>query len=212
MRAVLSADERERAARFRHEQHARRYVVARGILRHLLGQQLERDPASIRFGYDGAGKPSIAEPPGARLHFNLAHSDDLALYAFTTAGEIGVDVERVMPLPDARDIATNYFSPAEIRELAMAPDEAEAFFRCWTRKEAFIKAIGKGFSYPLDSFSVTLAAGKPAAVVHLADDPAAAGRWSMRHLVPAIGFVGALAVRGDIAAVDCHRWEMPIAR
>lgn len=206
LRATLSADELERAARFRYDRHARRYIAGRGILRWLIGAYLECDAAGVRFRYM-EGKPSLFGDAREPLFFNLAHSDDLALFAFTTTTDIGVDVERVTDVPDARDVASGYFSPAEIGEFSRAPDEADAFFRCWTRKEAFIKALGHGLAYPLDQFAVTLLADDRSEVRHVGGDQAEAARWSMRHLEPADGFVGALATRCELTALDCWRWE-----
>lgn len=208
--ATLSPDEGARAARFRHETHARRFINARGTLRTLLGRYLDRDPSGIQFRYT-AGKPALADPGREPLHFNLAHADELALFAFTTAAEVGVDVERVAALPDARDIAVHYFAPDEIGQFMRAPDEAAAFFRCWTRKEAFVKATGTGLAHPLHAFTVTVSADEPAAVVAVGDDPMEAPRWFMHHLEPAPGFLGAVAVRATIQSVNCWRWEPPPA-
>lgn len=205
---LLSASEVERASRFRQDLHARRSIAARGILRSILGGYLGRAPASLHFDYPG-GKPMLATPDTEPLRFNLAHADDLALFAVTRAADIGVDVERVAPFADAMDIALHYFSPAEVEALGRAPDTAEAFYRCWTRKEAYIKALGEGLAHPLHEFDVTLQTGQAAALLRAGDDPAEAGRWTLRHLEPAIGFVGAVAIRALIDGVQCWRWEPP---
>lgn len=210
MYATLSPDERARAARFRHEVHARRFTSARGVLRLLLGAYLDRSPSAIEFQYT-AGKPALGRPGREPLHFNLAHADALALFAFTTAAAVGVDVERVAPLPDAREIAARYFAPDELRQFMRAPDEAAAFFRCWTRKEAFVKAIGSGLRHPLETFAVTVSAEAPAAVSDVGGDRTEAARWFMHHVEPAAGFVGAVAVRAPIAGVECWRWSPPPA-
>ena len=206
LRATLSSDELERASRFSYELHANRYIAGRGILRSLISGYLGCEPAAVRFRYEG-GKPAILEPSAKSLYFNLAHADDLAVYAFSTEAELGIDVERVAAMSDARDIAARYFSPAEIVEFERAPDEAEAFFRCWTRKEAFIKALGDGLAYPLDTFAVSILADDRAEVRDVGGDRAEAAKWSLRHLEPADGFVGALAARSQITSVDCLRWE-----
>lgn len=206
LRALLSEDELERAARFKFDMLARRFIAGRGILRSLIGAYIQMAPADLRFRYD-AGKPSLATQPPAPLHFNLAHADDLAIYAVTRSSPVGIDVERVAPLPDATDIAANYFAPGEIRRLATAHDTAESFYRCWTRKEAFVKALGDGLAYDLDRFEVTLAAGDPARLLSVEDDAAEAAAWSLQHLDPAEGFVGALAVRGPLADIVCRTWE-----
>ena len=203
--ALLSADELERAARFKFGRLARRFVAGRGILRSLVGAYAGMAPAELRFRYD-AGKPSLETQPPTPLHFNLAHADDLAVYALSRSSPIGVDVERVAPLPDATDIAANYFASGEIRRLANAHDTAESFYRCWTRKEAFVKALGDGLAYPLDRFEVTLAAGEPARLLSVDDDPAEARAWTLHHLDPAVGFVGAVAVRGSPDEIVCRTW------
>lgn len=205
LRALLSEDELERARRFRFETHAHRFVAGRGILRSLIGAYVQQAPADLRFRYD-AGKPSLATQPPTPLHFNLAHADGLVAYALSHASPIGIDIERVAPLPDATDIAASYFAPGEISRLASAPDTADAFYRCWTRKEAFVKALGEGLAHPLDRFEVTLDAGEPARLLAVDDDPAEAARWTLHHLDPADGFVGAVAVRGLVADIVCRTW------
>jgi 4'-phosphopantetheinyl transferase len=200
----LSADERERAGRFRFERDRRRFVVARGLLRRLVGRYLDREPASVRFGYGPRGKPSVAAGDGIR--FNLSHSAGLALLAFAWRREVGVDVERLRPVPEAEDIARRYFSPWEESELRRLPggEREAAFFRCWTRKEAFVKATGDGLSRPLDAFDVTLAPGEPARLVRVAGEAEAARRFWIEDVSPRRGFAAALAVEGSPAPVICR--------
>jgi 4'-phosphopantetheinyl transferase len=147
LQALLSPDENERAARFFFERDRRRFIVGRGILRSLLGAYLGRRPGEIRFCYGPNGKPALAEvKPGERVFFNVAHSEDAALFAFARAGEIGVDIERVRPLPDWQAIAEASFGPDELIRLRRCPEAArrEEFFRAWTRQEALLKATGVG--------------------------------------------------------------------
>jgi 4'-phosphopantetheinyl transferase len=198
--ALLSEDERARAVRFVFERHRRRFTAARAALRHILGARLGVAPAEVRFAYGPHGKPELAAGCGAgRLRFNLAHSHELALVALCEGRELGVDVEHVRPLADAMRIAERFFSTREREALAGLPPEAqrEAFFRCWTRKEAYLKALGDGLARPLDGFDVSLARGEPAALLGVAADPAEAARWGLAHLEPAPGYVGALAVEGS---------------
>jgi 4'-phosphopantetheinyl transferase len=209
----LSADERSRAARFRFAHDRARYVVAHGALRALLGRYLQRPPASIGFRVGPRGKPALAQSPPA-LHFNLAHSESLALVAVALGHQVGVDVERLRPLPDLRGVAAHSFSPAENTCLAAVPagGELEAFYQCWTRKEAIIKATGEGLNRPLDSFDVTLGAGRAAAMLRLEGEPGAPRRWTLLELRPATGFVGAIAAREpSLSAVGWRFGEPDVA-
>ena len=160
---VLSGDELERANRFYFQRDRKRFIVARAVLRIILGQYLERPAAQLRFRYNDYGKPYLANSDG-ELSFNLSHSDNLAVYGFVPRGEIGVDVERVKPDFATHEIARRFFSLSEVRDLTRLPaqKQAEAFFACWTRKEAYIKAKGQGLSIPLHRFRVSLNPEKPA--------------------------------------------------
>ncbi len=202
--ASLSADERERGRRFHFERDRRRFVTARGLLRLVLGRYLDMRPAGVRFGYGPRGKPFLASADG--LRFNVSHSGGLALLAFAWRREVGVDVERLRPVPEAEDIAGRYFSPWEAAELRRLPkgERAAAFFRCWTRKEAFVKATGDGLSRPLDGFDVTVAPGEPARLLRVAGEPGAAGRFWIEDVSPGRGFAAALAVEGSPARVVCR--------
>lgn len=191
----LSSDERERALRFRFEHLRTAFTLSRGILRFLMGRYLAIEPDRIRFDYGARGKPRLAFPDVA-LEFNLAHSARLAAYAFAVGCELGVDIEEVRPIPDQESIVRRFFSPEECEEwLALdGSQRSEAFFRCWTRKEAYIKALGDGLSMPLDSFRVSLRPGVPASLMHAAGNAAAASQWSITSLAPADGYLGALAL------------------
>jgi 4'-phosphopantetheinyl transferase len=191
--SLLSPDERERAARFRFEKHRSRFVVARARLRELIGDYAGCHPQAVEFTYGPNGKPGLGDRP---LHFNVSHSEALALYAFSRSNPLGVDIEQIRELTDSDAIADRFFSRAECAEYrAVAPTEkTAAFFRCWTRKEAFIKATGDGLSYPLDRFDVSL--GDPARLLTIDGDAARASEWSMYHLTPAEGYIGAVAVQG----------------
>ena len=209
-RGVLAPDERARAARFLYEDDRRRYTVARGVLRTLLGRYLDVDPASVEFRYGAHGKPSLVQTPGGRdLRFNLSHSCGLALHVFAAGREVGVDVERIRPKTDVMGVARHSFSPAEVDALANLPagKRREAFFNCWTRKEAFIKAHGEGIALGLSRFDVTLRPGEPAKLLRFGDDPAEAARWSLRALDAGDGYKAALAVEGEGWHLQC--WEYP---
>jgi 4'-phosphopantetheinyl transferase len=211
----LSPDEVARADRFRFPRDRQRFVAARGLLRELLGRYLEADPAGLRFAYGPRGKPALADGAGSdRLHFNVSHSGGLALLAFARGRDLGIDLELERPVPEAESIAERYFSPregAELRRLSPA-ERPRAFFRCWTRKEAFIKATGDGLSRPLDAFDVTLAPREPARLLRVEGEPEETARWWMEGLEPAEGFAGALAVEGRPARLACWKWDDSLER
>lgn len=196
---LLAPDERERAARFRFDEHRRRYAVGRGALRTLLGAYLGERPEAVRFAYGPRGKPELAGAPPGLLGFNLSNSEDLALVGFLRGREIGVDVEYLKPMSDLAQIAERFFCAAETAKLLALPEERrrEAFFNCWTRKEAYLKAVGEGLAAPLDSFEVTLAPDEEARMLYLKGDAEAAARWHYRHLRPAPDYLGALTVEGE---------------
>ncbi len=189
---LLSQDERQRAARFHFALHRDRFIVARGILRRLLGHYLDVLPERIAFRYGLNNKPALL---GDLVHFNISHSEDRALFAFSATTALGVDIEAIRPLPGILQLARTAFSIAEQKALnALAPElQRQAFFRCWTRKEAFIKALGQGVSYPLDQFSVSL--DEPARILHVETEPNAPAQWTLQHLTPHDDFVGAIATR-----------------
>ncbi len=210
-RAWLSADEVARAERFHFPRDRHRFAAGRGLLRGLLGRYLGLDPAELRFVYGPRGKPGLG-PEARDLRFNVSHSGGLALLAFVRGRHLGVDLERERPLPEAEEMAGRFFSPRESAELRRLPgaDRPRAFFRCWTRKEAFIKATGEGLSRPLDAFDVTLAPGEPARLLRVEGEPGDPGRWWLRDLELAAGFAGALAVEGPPLRVACWNWDSAV--
>ena len=192
--AWLSKDEQIRAAQFRFPLHRRRYMVARCALRKILARYLKTSPDKIAFHYNRFGKPFLVDEA---LQFNVAHTGDVAVMAFTSRCRVGVDVERVRADIMDENIAEHFFAPGELDALQALPvkKRPEAFFQCWTRKEAFIKAIGMGLSIPLHDFTVTLDPDK-AALLETAWQSAEASHWTLRTFCPAPGYVGALAVEG----------------
>jgi 4'-phosphopantetheinyl transferase len=201
---ILSADEKERASRFHFDRHRRRYICGRGILRVLLARYLDIHAVDIGFKYGNQGKPELS---GAyqlqNIKFNLAHSNKLAIYAFAPEGEIGVDLEYIRQVKDSMDVAKRFFSANEYLVLSSLPEEEQqqAFFRCWTRKEAFIKALGEGLSYPLDRFDVSLAPGEPASLLEIEGSVVEATKWLLQNVHPGDGYIGALAVKD-------REWQM----
>lgn len=208
---TLSSDERARADRFLRPTPRGRYVAARGLLRRILAAYAGLDPASLRFAYGPHGKPSLAPGQGAgTLRFNLSHSEDLALYAIAAGREVGVDVERIRPAFDGARIAREFFSTAEAATLAALPPAArtEAFFACWTRKEAYSKARGEGLALDPRSFDVSwdgASGDAPFPSTVLPYDTAAPAVCRIRQLSPDPGYAGAVAATawdGDL----CLRW------
>jgi len=197
---LLSLDERIRAERFYFERDRKRFVVGRGILRGILGCYLGIEPSCVQFSYGAYGKPALAAASvGETLHFNVSHSDALALYAVTRGREIGVDVERVRPLADADSIAERYFSARENAVFRALPanEKLAAFFNCWTRKEAYAKACGEGLGAKLSTIEVSLTPGQPARLLSINDDPQETSRWFLQELSAGPDYAAALVVEGD---------------
>jgi 4'-phosphopantetheinyl transferase len=197
LRSYLNEDEVSRAERFVFPRDRDHFVVARGRLRELLGKYQHCPPNAVQFKTGRYGKLSLVED-GDPLRFNLSHSHGLALYGFCMGREIGIDTEKIRPEFAGEEIAERYFSATEQRELAELPKELRdtAFFLCWTRKEAYIKAHGDGLQIPLDSFDVSLKPGEPETLRSMDS-----GRWSMRSFVPASEFVAAIITEGKIQSV-----------
>jgi 4'-phosphopantetheinyl transferase len=192
---LLGADEKSHAARFRFDHLRCSFIIARGVLRTLLANYLNISPINIQFKYGARKKPAL--PPPASIDFNMSHSGGLAVFAFTVGCEVGVDVERIRPLQDAQDIADRFFCSEEAAELmSLSADQREhGFYLCWTRKEAYIKAIGDGLYAPLDGFRVTLQPSQPARFMHIAHDTNAAKAWTLHDLQLAPSYAAALAYR-----------------
>jgi 4'-phosphopantetheinyl transferase len=196
-RVLLSADELRRASRFLREEDRARFIAARAWLRVLLGRALGVAPASVAFVYGPHGKPALAPPLAASgVRFNLSHSAGKALAAWTTGAEIGADIEAVRSVRYGEKIARRYFSDDEQAEMAgpAAPPWDESFFRCWTRKEAFIKAVGDGLAYPLRSFSVPMTPEALRAPVRVHGPAGASRRWSLSSVDGGPGFLAAVVV------------------
>lgn len=200
---VLSGQERARAARLRTSELRLRFIVAHGALRMILGQYVGARPASLRMELTSAGKPFLAD---SRIGFNLSHSDALALCAVTADAQIGADVERTRPVPDADAIVRRYFAPAEARAYGGLPaaERTAAFFSTWTRKEAFVKGLGDGLLCPLDSFEVDIT---PSATVPWIRTDPAQGAWHLRAFEPAPGYMAAVACDAPIDTLECFVFE-----
>jgi 4'-phosphopantetheinyl transferase len=196
---LLSSDESTRAARFHFARDRQRFVASRALLRTILGSYLATDPSGLSFAYSKKEKPSLGQGHRASgISFNLSHSGGVALFAFTRRREIGVDVEHLRSDFDLEAIARRFFSASEQKRLAALPPEekAAAFFRCWTRKEAYIKATGDGLSLPLTQFDVSLEAGETSGLLATRPNAEEAGRWQLREVAGGSGYIAALCVRG----------------
>ena len=208
---ILDSEERSRADRFRFPKDRRHYTVARGVLRLLLARYLHTSPEALNFSYNQYGKPALIEDVNPnKLQFNLSHSGERVLYAFALQRELGIDIEwRDRHIGEMEQIAKRYFSPYETQQLLALPESqrVSGFFNCWTRKEAYIKARGRGLSLPLHEFDVTLKPVEPAQLLATRDDPTHASRWVMRGLKPGRDYVAALAVEGDGWELKCWQWE-----
>lgn len=205
LRRLLSADERARADRFYSAKHRDHFTVGRGQLRTILGHYLQRDPAALEFIYRGNGKPALADEA---LRFNLAHSHGLAVLAVTRGREVGIDVERVRSTVGGPELAERYFSAREVAALASVPEELKqkAFFHGWTRKEAYIKAVGKGLALALDSFDVSLIPGEPAVLLEVRGVEGEAERWTMAEVPVPEEYVAAVLVEGTAWQLRCADW------
>jgi 4'-phosphopantetheinyl transferase len=209
LRDTLAADEQARAERFRFPVDRARSVVARGLLRAIIARYLHREPGEIVFRYGPSGKPSLRDETGSGgIRFNVSHADGVALYAVTRGRDVGVDIERIRADMASERIAERFFSPREVAALrALRPDrQCEAFFTCWTRKEAYVKARGAGITAGLDQFDVSLAPDEPAAILANREASEAHRRWSLHHLAPGPGYVGAVAVEGEGYLFTCWQW------
>ncbi|MFW5640946.1 MAG: 4'-phosphopantetheinyl transferase family protein [Thermodesulfobacteriota bacterium] len=204
--SYLSPDETDRARRFHLEKHRRRFIAGRGILRRLLGTYLELNPRKLRFSKGRYGKPFLPPDAGSfSLSFNMSRSKDLALFAVARSRRIGIDMEKIRPLPDAEPIARSYFHPDEFSYLRALPEEdrTKGFFDIWTRKEAYLKALGRGLG-GLD------APDSPSLMPEGADSgfikiPGGMG-WTIVGLGPAPLFSGAVAAEG--AGIIFHRFSL----
>jgi 4'-phosphopantetheinyl transferase len=207
---ILSADEQKQAARFHFAHDQRRFVVRRAVLRQLLAIQLGLRPEAVRIESANFQKPKITGPENPKpIRFNCSHSADWALIAVAREREVGVDLEQHRQLADVENLAGEFFSAGENCELAgLSPAlKLQGFFNCWTRKEAFVKAIGLGLSYPLNRFSVSLSPDRPAAILNVADDPAALEKWSMISPEANPDYSAALVFEGNKPDVKFFDWN-----
>ena len=205
---TLSNDEKIRARAFQFEKHRQSFIIARGLLRAILAWYIELPAERVSFQYGRQGKPELCTMFEQNLRFNIAHSEGCVIFAFARGCEVGVDVELVRELPDLELVAEQFFAPVERADLLSVPPEkrAEAFFNCWTRKEAYLKATGTGLSVPLSGFRVSLIPGRPATFVTLPDN-FEISQWSLFHLVPMDRYIGAVAIPSRFYDLEERRFE-----
>jgi 4'-phosphopantetheinyl transferase len=205
MKATLSSDESQRAERLHFPTDKDRFIAAHGCLREILARYLHCESDQLVFSKNHYGKPALRNH---KAEFNLSHSGDLALIAVTQERKVGVDVERIRQGISSQVIARQYFSKSEVAELGTLTSEQRevAFFTCWTRKEAFIKARGMGLSLPLDSFDVSLSPNEPARLRATRPDPQEATRWTLFSLEVDPGYASAIAVEGG-QDLEFRSWD-----
>jgi len=206
LEGILSADERVRAERFLFRRDRARFVAARGTLRILLGRYMSIDPGYIRFSYGPRGKPALATRSCAPITFNVSHSEERALYVVADGREVGIDVEHVRSFAGWQDVAGRFFSPREIGRLTSFPDQAipALFFQYWTRKEAYLKAVGDGLVRPLHEVDVSWEAGEGTGF-HIHEASLDGAQWCVIDLTPAPGYAAALAFSGSVPRLGF--WE-----
>ena len=195
---ILNRIEKEKASKYRFESDHNCAVVARGILRILLGNYLNKDPKDIKFHKGEYGKPMLNE--SCKIEFNISHSADSIVMAFTQNNKIGVDIEYTKKEIEVKKIATHFFAKEEIAALLSLKESyhKQAFYNCWTRKEAFIKALGCGLSFPLDQFVVSLDSTKNASLLATKWDEKEKNNWVLKAFEPTKNYIGAFAVKGKV--------------
>jgi 4'-phosphopantetheinyl transferase len=207
---TLSDDEKERAMRFRFVEHRRRFMVARGGLREILGRYLNLAPQDVRFEYDAKGKPSLCSSFGeSSLQFNVSHSQELALYGFVKSQRIGVDLEYVRTVKDLEHLAQRFFCPSEVAILKTLPssEKEKAFFGMWTAKEAYLKAIGEGIGGGLDQVEVAIASGKVQVLKSIAGDKQVVNQWRLWSFFPKPDYVATIAVEDVDQALSLELFD-----
>jgi 4'-phosphopantetheinyl transferase len=211
-RDLLSDDELTRAARFRFEKDSSKFIAARSSLRAILSGYTNLPAKDLRFAYTKYGKPSLAPNPSdlhpSDLRFNLSHAGERGILGVVRGREIGVDIEAMRENVECEQLAERFFSEHERQTLRSLPSDQKirAFFRCWTCKEALLKAEGVGLSRSLDSFDIDMSSS-PAQILATRPDPAEAGRWRLFELEAPSGYAAAVVVEGTVEAIRVFQFE-----
>jgi 4'-phosphopantetheinyl transferase len=210
LQGILSDDELARSGKFHFEKDRKKFILTRGTLRKLLGSYLGKNPQQIRFNYTSFGKPFLAvDSENNNLSFNLSHSGEVVLYAITQNQKIGIDVEQVGDHTDVMAIAKKFFSPGEIGEMEKANEKnrTQLFFRYWTRKEAFVKALGKGVSFPMERLDVSLL-NKFSPIIKLTAENNESACLNVQDLFSGDGYVAAIATEANDPKISC--WHLSL--
>ena len=209
--SILAEDEIDRANRFHFQKDCERFVAGRGLLRIILSSYVGVSPGEIIFTYGSRGKPGLQpEIDRPAIEFNLAHSHGMAIYAITQDRPVGVDIEFIQADFPVEDVARNFFSVAELSTLQALPNtlRTEAFFKCWTRKEAFIKALGDGLSCPLSDFDVSLVPEEPARLLDVRWASEEVSRWCMEDVEAVPGCAAAVVFSGSGCRLHVSHWDL----
>ena len=212
---TLNSTERAHWRKLHFEKHQLRYVFSHGVLRNILAGYAGVSPNTIHFSVNRFGKPFIDMPEvDPRISFNMSHADDLTIVAVTLAQAVGVDVESVRPIPELDNIARDYFSDAERALLQSSPAglKEQAFCLCWTRKEAYVKAVGKGLSIPLNSFDTSMHPVTKGRSLNSTEHAPQIEGWWLSDLTLPFGYVGALVVEGAEPKINYRNWNQIYSR
>jgi len=203
--SILSPEEKKRAERFVLDLHRSQFIVSHAALRHILSRYINQPAAVINFTQGTHGKPYLLQPD---VQFNMSDSKQLALYAITKNREVGIDIEWMRPDIDRMGIAKRFFALQEQQQLRALPQAQQltGFYQCWARKEAYIKVIGQGLSFPLANFSVSLQPDGFNNLLSVNDDTEEVKRWSLGSIAVAEGYAAALAVEGEISKIHYFDW------
>jgi len=208
---ILSDEEKYRAGRFQFEHHQRRFLISHAALRHILSQYTGIEPQHIQYQITSYGKPHLRNKTEFDIQFNLSHSHERAVVAICQNQPIGIDIEYIRSTADIASLAKQNFSTNEYQQFAKLPvtDSLLGFFNTWTRKEAYIKAIGEGLSHPLHTFEVTVNPGEPAQMLSIANDLKAARHWTLEAVQVQDGYAAAFAVQ--LTKVYLNQWIYQIS-
>jgi 4'-phosphopantetheinyl transferase len=207
---ILAEDEVNRANRFHFKKDRERFVAGRGLLRMILSSYVGMPANEIIFTYGCHGKPGLRRQDSRpAIEFNLAHSAGTAIYAITRGRRVGVDIEVMKYEFPLESVAEHFFSTVEVAALRSLPQHMQriAFFKCWTRKEAFIKALGDGLSCPFSDFDVSLMPGQPARLLHVRGASEEASRWYMEDIESVAGYAAAIVFSGSQCRMHVSQWD-----